>query len=171
MNYVEVLMIIISGKWWGDTISFKTNSSFVANIFYNKIFFYHRIIPSYFVATLYVRLWVLVKYVNVCAIGMTKVHVHILLWLGSYRNLVVQWWDAESRQTALYLVNGWDLRPALWRASCWPFLRNILLKKFLDQSNFIAHFCKKCEIPLYSPFFLGFATESRHPFFAQKYWF
>ena len=86
-------------------------------------------------------------------------------------SLSLQWWDAESRQTALYLVNGWDLRPALWRASCWPFLRNILLKKFLDQSNFIAHFCKKCEIPLYSPFFLGFATESRHPFFAQKYWF
>ena len=81
----------------------------------------------------------------------------------------IQRWDAESRQTALYLVNGWDLRPALWRASCWPFLRNILLKKFLDQSNFIAHFCKKCEIPLYSPLFLGFATESRHPFFAQKY--
>ena len=43
--------------------------------------------------------------------------------------------------TKLYLPNGLDLRPELYRVSYRPYLRIVLLKKFGYQVNFIAHFC------------------------------
>ena len=41
----------------------------------------------------------------------------------------------------LYLINGWDLRPELSRASYRPKMKTNLLKKFGSTINFITYFC------------------------------